>query len=183
MPVDINTLREYVKNDLITMSSNNDNTLFICNYTPKVQYEQLWDDITLMCRGLIVDVNGTVAKMNGRTAYEWNKVDTDLPKDEIINIVKTFQHKYTIIFLSGRDYICYDKTMQWLKHNVSGDFHLYMRPLNDTRKDSIVKKELFYNHIYNNYYVQFVLDDRQQVVDMWRKEIGLTCLQVDYGDF
>lgn len=31
--------------------------------------------------------------------------------------------------------------------------------------------------------VKFVLDDRNQVVDMWRKDLGLTCLQVDYGDF
>jgi hypothetical protein len=28
-----------------------------------------------------------------------------------------------------------------------------------------------------------VIDDRNQVVDMWRMELGLVCLQVDYGDF
>lgn len=28
-----------------------------------------------------------------------------------------------------------------------------------------------------------VIDDRNQVVDMWRKDLGLCCLQVDYGDF
>jgi hypothetical protein len=28
-----------------------------------------------------------------------------------------------------------------------------------------------------------VLDDRNQVVDMWRNDLGLTCLQVDWGDF
>jgi len=33
------------------------------------------------------------------------------------------------------------------------------------------------------YDVLLVLDDRNQVVDMWRKELGLTCFQVDYGDF
>jgi len=33
------------------------------------------------------------------------------------------------------------------------------------------------------YFVEFVVDDRQQVVDMWRRTLGLTCVQVDYGDF
>ena len=58
-----------------------------------------------------------------------------------------------------------------------------MRASGDTRKDSIVKKELYEKHIKNKYYVSFWLDDRNQVVDMVRKELGLLCLQVYYGDF
>jgi len=27
------------------------------------------------------------------------------------------------------------------------------------------------------------LDDRNQVVDMWRRELALPCFQVNYGDF
>jgi RNA ligase len=34
--------------------------LIIWNYTPKVQYEGLWDDITLMCRGLVTDNSGKI---------------------------------------------------------------------------------------------------------------------------
>jgi hypothetical protein len=58
-----------------------------------------------------------------------------------------------------------------------------MRAENDGRKDSIVKKELFEQHIVGKYYIDLVIDDRNQVVEMWRKDLGLTCLQVDYGDF
>ncbi len=39
------------------------------------------------------------------------------------------------------------------------------------------------NEIKGKYFVRFVLDDRNQVVDMWRNEIGYACLQVYYGDF
>jgi len=42
---------------------------------------------------------------------------------------------------------------------------------------------MFETHIRNKYFVEMVIDDRDQVVAMWRKELGLTCLQVDYGDF
>jgi hypothetical protein len=58
-----------------------------------------------------------------------------------------------------------------------------MRAPKDQRKDSIVKKELFEESVRNNYNILFALDDRNQVVDMWRKELGIKCLQVNYGDF
>jgi RNA ligase len=34
--------------------------LTIWNYTPKTQYESLWDDITIMCRGLVTDNFGNI---------------------------------------------------------------------------------------------------------------------------
>lgn len=57
-----------------------------------------------------------------------------------------------------------------------------MRKSGDMRKDSIVKREMFDEHIRGRYNVNFVLDDRNQVVELWRS-MGLTCLQVADGDF
>lgn len=34
--------------------------LYIWNYTPRVQYESLWDDVTMKCRGLITNSKGDV---------------------------------------------------------------------------------------------------------------------------
>jgi hypothetical protein len=55
-----------------------------------------------------------------------------------------------------------------------------MREAGDKCKDAIVKKELYETHIVPHYTVQFVLDDRDQAVAMWR-DLGLTCLQVADG--
>jgi hypothetical protein len=60
---------------------------------------------------------------------------------------------------------------------------LIMRKTKDFRKDAIIKTEIFNEQIKDNYFIEFVLDDRNQVVDMWRKELGLPCFQVFYGDF
>jgi hypothetical protein len=57
-----------------------------------------------------------------------------------------------------------------------------MRVAGDHRKDSIVKQEIFENHIDGMFDVQFVLDDRDQVVTMWRS-LGLQCFQVAEGNF
>lgn len=58
-----------------------------------------------------------------------------------------------------------------------------MRASEDYRKDAVIKKEIFKREIQNQFYVEFLLDDRNQVVDMWRKELQLACFQVNYGDF
>ena len=57
-----------------------------------------------------------------------------------------------------------------------------MRKDNDFRPDEEIKKEIYFNKIINNYNILFILDDRTKVVKMWR-ELKLTCLQVDDGDF
>lgn len=45
------------------------------------------------------------------------------------------------------------------------------------RKDTIIKEELFWKPIADNYNVQFVLDDRLSVCRMWR-DLGIKVLQV-----
>ena len=57
-----------------------------------------------------------------------------------------------------------------------------MRATGDFRPDSVVKEEIYNNHIKDNYYVAGVFDDRDSVVKLWR-DLGLTCFQVYYGDF
>jgi hypothetical protein len=58
-----------------------------------------------------------------------------------------------------------------------------MRKAKDYRKDAIIKREIFDREISGKYRIEFVLDDRDQVVDMWRKDLKLNCFQVNYGNF
>jgi hypothetical protein len=55
MKYDLNTLNGYFERGLITKQSHPSLPLTIWNYTEKVQYENLWDEVTLRCRGLITD--------------------------------------------------------------------------------------------------------------------------------
>ncbi|WP_428966447.1 phosphatase domain-containing protein [Micromonospora fluostatini] len=88
-----------------------------------------------------------------------------------------------IILMSGRDERCRRQTEAYLGlHDIPSD-GLFMRTAKDNRKDSVVKHELYHRWIEPVYDVQLVVDDRQQVVDMWRSELGLPCLQVAEGNF
>ncbi len=140
---------------------------------------------------IIVDIDGTCAHMVNRGPFDWDKVVDDIPDEEIFHIIKNNHARgRDIIFLSGRDSCCYDKTFNWLtcyfdyiiSHNklpnrdtswnhyykLDNDyFKLYMRKEGDMRKDSIVKEELFNEYIRDKYNVKLVLDDRNSVVRLW----------------
>ena len=91
---------------------------------------------------------------------------------------------YHLIFCSGRPERCRADTDWWLQEVCEFDhteYTLYMRKDGDHRQDYIVKQEILDEHI-DKERVLFVLDDRQQVVDMWRRN-GLTCFQVAEGNF
>lgn len=137
---------------------------------------------------IIVDLDGTVALKTERKFYEYDRVDEDILNVPVANIVKKHIHddNLHIIYLSGREDYCLEMSKKWLvKHELYHEWsymHIYMRKSKDNRQDSIVKKEIYEAEIKGKYEVLFVLDDRQQVVDMWRAE-GLTCLQVASGNF
>lgn len=133
---------------------------------------------------ILVDIDGTIAHNNGhRSFYDWQAVGKDDPIPEVIEIVRwAYQAGVKIVVMSGRDGECEEVTRDWLLEHLQVPHELYMRAVGDQRKDNIVKRELFDAHVRNRFNVQFVLDDRNQVVEMWRS-LGLRCLQVAPGDF
>ncbi len=156
-----------------------DNPLVIEQYVP--------DPKNAWRKAILVDIDGTLAQMDGRGPFDWKRVGEDKPVQTIIDLVnnefvKVGNEVVVVIVMSGRDGSCRKETMEWLDEHGVGFDMLLMRPAGDMRKDSLVKYELFDKHIRNDYDVQYVLDDRNQVVDMWRA-LGLTCLQVAEGDF
>jgi len=54
------TLEQYSRTGHLFKQNHRSLPLSIWNYTPEVQYGQLWDEITLQCRGLVTDNEGNV---------------------------------------------------------------------------------------------------------------------------
>lgn len=133
---------------------------------------------------VIVDVDGTLAHMADRGPFEWTKVGTDTLDPRVARYVDHLaQDAYTIILLSGRDGSCQPETEEWLARHEIVYSELHMRAAGDMRPDYLVKRELFDTHIRDRFYPWLVVDDRDQVVRMWRDELGLVVWQVADGDF
>jgi predicted kinase len=135
---------------------------------------------------IIVDIDGTVALRGDRDPFDESRVNEDRPNQPVIDAVLADAQGWnaTILFRSGRTDECLPETMQWLQRNVLPDhikWDLEMRKTGDTRKDSMVKYEMFQG-IRDRYNILRVYDDRKQVVEMWRS-LGLTVLQVADGNF
>ena len=54
------TLEQYSRTGHLFKQTHRTLPLSIWNYSPEVQYNQKWDEITLQCRGLVTDNNGDV---------------------------------------------------------------------------------------------------------------------------
>ena len=144
---------------------------------------------------VIFDLDGTLAlidkrrdistKDNGK--MDWSKffnpdmIDLDDPNTPVIQMAKLLSSSHRIFILSGRSDVTQDATIAWLaNHGINYD-HIIMRPQKHLYMADNDFKQLVLDDIgVDN--VDMVFDDRQQVVDMWRKN-GLTCFQVAEGDF
>jgi len=88
-----------------------------------------------------------------------------------------------IILVSGRSSKYRDETEEWLENYDVKHQHLFMRKEDDYRKDDVVKREIWENYIREYYNVLVVFDDRNQMIELWRNELGFTTFQVANGDF
>jgi hypothetical protein len=161
---------------------------------------------------VIFDIDGTLSlpteerlELVRNKKKNWPKFlsmcDTDLPNWPVVNMFNSCWQALgfpardivdRIYIVSGRDKKYRDKTVKWLQEQCGIEpymYTLYMRGDlysgvgEDYRQDTLVKEQILY-HIAENedYWPLYTVDDRQTVVDMWRKN-GILCMQVAEGDF
>jgi predicted kinase len=149
---------------------------------------------TKLPKAVVFDIDGTLASHEVvRSPYDYTKVSLDAPRQAVVNALSNYYYRgYFIIILSGREDSCREDTIQWiLKNTTLGGqidgfglhWNLFMRAAADKRQDRVIKGELFDKHIRNNFNVEVVFDDRDQVVALWREELSIDCFQVNYGNF
>lgn len=146
---------------------------------------------------VVVDLDGTMCNIDHRLHHvkekpkDWIKFFKECANDKM-NLwcmelcIAMANRGYEIVFASGRAQDqCEAETKKWLdercqRYGVS--YSLFMRHGTDFRRDDVVKEIILDFEILPKFEPLFVVDDRDQVVRMWRKR-GLTCLQCAPGDF
>ena len=135
-------------------------------------------------RAVLFDIDGTLADCEHRRAHlpNWGKFFGEMHLDPVIEPIATLAEiiynteDYVVIIVTARPADYHEVTVNWLRDNKISFSQIYMRPRGDYREDSIVKSEILQKIIDDGYEPFLVIDDRPQVVKMWR-EFGLTCLQ------
>ena len=100
--MDLKTLNRYYEDGLLYKQSHPTLPLTIWNYTEKVQYEGLWDDITLSCRGLITeDTTGKILVRPFKKFFNYEEVvDKDVipSKGDYVYIQEKMDGSLGILF-------------------------------------------------------------------------------------
>lgn len=169
---------------------------FFKNYEkPMVdEYDELiesWPQTTE--EAVVCDLDGTLCNTDHRQKYmegprkDWKMWNATMVHDTVHKWCRTivnqlFHVKYKIILCSGREDSYKNQTVEWLAKNMVNYDNLVMRMRGDHRKDSVVKEIILDFEILTRYTPIVFIDDRQQVVDMYRRR-GYTVLQCAKGDF
>jgi len=146
---------------------------------------------------VIFDLDGTLAdieerrtlaskgdgKINWGIFFDPKNIALDKPLKKTILLLQSLKAQgYGIAIFSGRGAETRAVTIDWLKEFGVEFDKLIMRPVQDYTPDDELKLGWLNSEFPNRDQVLCVFDDRNKVVDMWRRE-GLLCCQVAPGDF
>ena len=143
---------------------------------------------------VIFDIDGTLADIEHRRPFldsdrpDWARFNAamgeDTPNGPVVDLYKTLWASgvYDLQIVTGRNEAFRKVTETWLIWNGIEFNRVLMRADKDNRPDNIIKGEILEQLRKEGRDIAFAVDDRQQVVDMWRAN-GVMCLQCDVGDF
>ncbi len=81
----LSTLEKYYQNGLLLKQTHPKHDLTIWNYSPRVQYEKLWDDITIQCRGLVTNSKGDIVARPFKKFFNYEEHSPDeIPNEDFI---------------------------------------------------------------------------------------------------
>ncbi len=140
---------------------------------------------------VIFDIDGTLADVSERvhhlekTPKDWDSFHQGMAQDKAIrSMVRLCNILYSsglkIALCSGRKEEHRKDTVDWLAKEQVNYHELLLRDNGDRRSDVVVKRKMLTK--IDKSKVLFVVEDRSQIVEMWRSE-GLVCLQCAPGEF
>jgi RNA ligase len=96
--VSLKDLEKYYQDGLLLKQTHPKHDLTIWNYSSKVQYERLWDEITMQCRGLVTNSKGEIIARPFKKFfnYEEHKPE-DLP-NEFFEVYEKMDGSLGILF-------------------------------------------------------------------------------------
>lgn len=146
-----------------------------------------------MKNAVIFDIDGTLANVDHRRHFvEGKKKDfdafyeampNDAPYDDIIELAILLETKdRDVVICTGRPASYLETTVKWLKSNDVPYSCLMMRPFDRKYDPDWQVKQSMLDELKKVYNITMAIDDRDQVVKMWRDN-GIRCLQVADGNF
>jgi hypothetical protein len=122
---------------------------------------------------VIVDIDAPVGPVGRRASDD----ATPCWRDDVAVLLQQLTHGHgpQVIILTGRGEEQRDVLLQWLTDKSVRHDDVHMRRHGDTRRDDIVKLELFNDHVRHRFNVIAAFDHPDRLVMLWQRLGLLTC--------
>lgn len=94
----LDILEKYHNDGLLLKQTHPTLPLTIWNYSPKVQYENLWDNITIQCRGLVTDVDGNIVARPFSKFFNYEELKPEQIPNEPFDVFEKLDGSLGILF-------------------------------------------------------------------------------------
>jgi RNA ligase len=101
----IETLEQYHEQGLLQKQTHPTLDLTIWNYSPKVQYGRLWDDITMQCRGLVTNGNGDIIARPFSKFFNYEELTPEQIPNEYFDVYEKMDGSLGILFNYNGEWI------------------------------------------------------------------------------
>lgn len=91
-------LEEYHKKGLLIKQIHPTKDLAIWNYSRTTQYERLWDDITLQCRGLVTNSKGEIVSRCFKKFFNMEELETSQIPNESFEVTEKMDGQLGLLF-------------------------------------------------------------------------------------
>ncbi|MEP7218332.1 MAG: RNA ligase [Bacteroidota bacterium] len=99
--INLDELRRHIESGHITDRKHPDADLYIYNYTAKTQYDRVWNQITLVCRGLILDSDGTIVARPFGKFFNLSDHPAETIPNEPFEVFEKFDGSLGILYFIG----------------------------------------------------------------------------------
>jgi RNA ligase len=101
----LDILERYHKDGLLQKQTHPTLDLIIWNYSPKVQYERLWDNITMQCRGLVTNSEGKVIARPFKKFFNYEEHKPEEIPNEYFEVYEKMDGSLGILFNYNGEWI------------------------------------------------------------------------------
>jgi RNA ligase len=124
----LDILEKYYKDGLLYKQTHPTLDLTIWNYSPKVQYEGLWDDITMQCRGLVTNSNGDVIARPFKKFFNYEEHKPEELPNEYFEVYEKMDGSLGILFYYEKKLTDEERYNIWFNNNYETGMERFFIP-------------------------------------------------------
>lgn len=174
--INLDVLNKYYEDGLLDMQTHATLPLIIWNYTRRVQYESLWDNITTMCRGLVTDVDGVIiAKPFPKFKNYEEHTPEDIP-NESFDVYSKMDGSLGIVFYYNSEWMVATKGSFTSLQAVKAKQILYEKyDLNELVKSNTYLFEIIFKE--NKIVVDYGNDEKLVLLSAYNTSTGVELIR------